>query len=556
MSCHRFGPFTLLVPRRQLFEGQREIKLGARALDLLVALVERAGAVVSKQDLMAQVWPHEVVEDNTLRVHMAALRKALGSGDGTRYITNIAGRGYSFVAPSIAMAPPPLEVRPTSATLQSGAPDRDASLAAPPRPAALARRTDAARHAALSVPTRNEPSASPDAVPRALLNPTPVAVHRRIPRLDCGLLGREETLDALDRHLARYGFVTLVGPGGIGKTSVAIAVARQVGDRYAQGVWFVDLSMLPATACRVDVALSIAKVIGVETAVEGLFDRIGSRLTGGRQLLILDNCEHVVKAAAALVETLLAPTPGLHLLLTSREPLRVVGEQVHLLPCLPMPDASVSSMTEALHYPAIELFLQRARAADQDFEPTDSDAVWITHICQGLDGVPLAIEHAAAMVRTFGLKALASSLDDRFLLLCGAHRHAISRHQNLEALLRWGYDLLDEREQQLLRWLSVFRGAMPLSDILTFASPELMARHELLAAVHGLVMKSWLFPCPGQDLPTYRLHAVARSFAQQQLMAAGEQIQVGFRHRDLLASRGQPARPPRPWTPPSSWVSG
>ncbi len=572
MSCHRFGPFTLLVPRRQLFQGTREIKLGARALDLLVVLVEQAGAVVSKQTLMARVWPQEVVEENTLRVHLAALRKALGSDDGMRYITNIAGRGYSFVAPSIAMAPPPLEERPDSATLIPLPPLPTRSQ--PPRPerrasadhATHSSSMPAATFVATTVPAptvrhvagSTMPTAAPRAATRRAELPNPSHRHatstacsgpvgdRRIPPLDCRLLGREETIGALDRQLARYGFVTLAGPGGIGKTSVVIAVARQVGERYPNGLWFVDLSMLPSTAGQVDLALTIAKAIGVEAAIEGLFERIADRLSGGQQLLILDNCEHVVAAAAGLTERLLAPTPGLHLLFTSREPLRVNGEQVHLLPCLPMPDASVTTLAEALRYPAIELFVQRARAADQNFDPSDADAVWIRHICQGLDGVPLAIEHAAAMVRTFGLKALASSLDDRFLLLCGAHRHAISRHQNLEALLRWGYDLLCPTEQQLLRWLSVFRGAMPLSDLLTFASPELMARHELMEAVHNLVLKSWLFPCPGPDQPAYRLHAMARSFAQQQLMAAGEQAQVGFRHLDLMAGRTPPPRPSRP----------
>jgi len=439
MSCHRFGPFLLLASRRQLFEGVRQVKLGARALDLLVVLVERAGAVVSKQTLMAQVWPQEVVEENTLRVHMAALRKALGAGDsGSRYIANVAGRGYSFVAPVVAVAPPPLlEDTPTAPAPL----DTDAGSAAQLPPLGT---PAPARGSRVPLPDTNtsaadgpagRPASAEAAFSESAATLPQSPTLQQLPRPSAPLLGREDTLEALARQLARYGFVSLVGPGGIGKTSVAVAVARQVGDHYREGVWFVDLAALAPHASPLDVAFAVARVVGVERSIEGLFDRLRDRLAattaGERRLLILDNCEHVVKAVASIVETQLAPTPGLHLLVTSREPLRAIGEQVYLLPCLPVPGSGVPSLAEALHYPAVQLFVQRAQAADQGFDPCDADADWIAHICQGLDGVPLAIEHAAAMVRTFGLKALAASLDDRFLLLCGAHRNAISRHQNL-----------------------------------------------------------------------------------------------------------------------------
>lgn len=533
MSCHRFGPFLLLASRRQLFEGSRQVKLGARALDLLVVLVERAGEVVSKQELMAQVWPQEVVEDNTLRVHMAALRKALGAGDGdARYITNVAGRGYSLVVPVVPVAPPPLDELPTApAPLEEGRPLPEPSSLPSALPSATARPAVSAVRM----------TATPDAVPNALrglmalsalaeeearaLAPLPPG-FQQLPRPSGPLLGRDGTVDALDRQLSRYGFVTLVGPGGIGKTSVALATARQLHLRYPNGLWFVDLATLPAQASPMDVAFAAARALDLDRSIEGLFERLRQHLSaahaGERRLLILDNCEHVVKSVGVLVESLLASLPGLHLLLTSREPLRAMGEQVYLLPSLPMPGGPVPSMAEALHSPAVQLFVQRAQAADQTFDPSDTDAGWILHICQGLDGVPLAIEHAAAMVRTFGLKALAASLDDRFLLLCSAHRNAISRHQNLQALLRWGYDLLSEPEQRLLRWLSVVRGPIALADILSFVAPAAMDRQQVLEVVHSLVNKSWLFPRPG-DAPLYRMHAMARSFAHQMLMEEQQQ---------------------------------
>ncbi len=517
------------------------MKLGARALDLLIVLVERAGEVVSKQDLMALVWPNEVVEDNTLRVHMAALRKALAgtagkaretgepgetqdaqrAGDAeVRYIANIAGRGYSLVVPAVPMAPPPMDDLNTApAPLDEAPVPAGLSRAAtppvvvppPPRPGAMPP-TDLPGWRALCAKTEK------DGFIPAPLPPG----FQQLPRPSGPLLGREVTVEALDRQLSRYGFVTLVGPGGIGKTSVALATARQVHPRYREGVWFVDLATLTAQASPTEVAFAVARALEMDAGIEGLFDRLrarlGARTAGERRLLILDNCEHVVRAVTALVETLLVPLPGLHLLLTSREPLRAIGEQVYLLPSLPLPGGPVPSMAEALHYPAVQLFVQRAQAADQTFDPADADAGWITHICHGLDGVPLAIEHAAAMVRTFGLRALAASLDDRFLLLCGAHRNAISRHQNLQALLRWGYDLLSEPERRMLRCLSVVRGSIPLSDILGGVAPASMDPALVLEVVHSLVHKSWLFPRAG-DQPSYRMHAMARSFAHQMLMA-------------------------------------
>lgn len=564
MSCHRFGPFLLLASRRQLFEGTRQVKLGARALDLLAVLVARAGEVVSKQELMALVWPQEVVEDNTLRVHMAALRKALGAGDGdARYIANVAGRGYSLVVPAVSVAPPPLDELPTApapldesapAAVATGLPRAQASAfagAVPSATPAAGSATASPASSSASLSASSSAASSSHALPRATaarttaprddvstalrglaalsalaaeeggaLAPTPPG-FQQLPRPSGPLLGREGTVDALDRQLSRYGFVTLVGPGGIGKTSVALAAARQLHPRYPNGLWFVDLATLPALASPMDVAFAVARALDLDRSIEGLFERLrlhlGAASVGERRLLILDNCEHVVKSVGQLVESLLAALPGLHLLLTSREPLRAVGEQVYLLPSLPMPGDPVPSMAEALHSPAVQLFVQRAQAADQTFDPCDTDAGWIIHICQGLDGVPLAIEHAAAMVRTFGLKALAASLDDRFLLLCGAHRNAISRHQNLQALLRWGYDLLSEPEQRLLRWLSVVRGPIALADILSFVAPATMDRQQVLEVVHSLVNKSWLFPRPG-DTPGYRMHAMARSFAHQMLM--------------------------------------
>jgi DNA-binding winged helix-turn-helix (wHTH) protein len=326
-----FGPFHLLPARQLLLEGAKPVRLGSRALSILIALVGRAGEFVSKDELIARVWPHTFVEEGNLRVHVAALRRALGDGQaGNRYIVNVPGRGYSFVAP----------VSRSEGTLAA-------------RPIAVE-------------PTHNLPA--------------PLA----------RMVGRDDTVHALAAKLPLQRFITIVGPGGIGKTTVALAVAGALIASYKNAVRFVDLSpladpLLVPSAVASELGLAILSGDPIPGLIAFLRDR--------QMLLVLDGCEHVIVAAAALAEEVIRNAPGVHILATSREPLRAEGEHVHRLPPLAAPVASASpTASEALSFPAVQLFVERAVAGLDGFELSDADAPIVADICRRLDGIALAIE--------------------------------------------------------------------------------------------------------------------------------------------------------------------
>src|SRR6202007_2335790 len=325
MSDHRnpepkdvlsFGPFSLFAAERLLKKGDEPIPLGDRALDILIALAERPGQVVTRKDLISTVWPDVTVEEANLRFQMAALRKALGDGrDGARYISNIAGRGYCFVAPVT--------------------------------------RSSAKQPAPVTGVTTTE------------------RVKKLPPRLT-RMVGRDDTVRALTQQLQEWRFVSIVGPGGVGKTTVAISVAHALVDGFQGAVFFIDLAAL--TDAKL-VPTAIASVLGLmvqtQDPVVGLLAFIGDR----KILLVLDNCEHVIGVAAALAERVVSETPQAHVLATSREALRVEGEHVHLLYSLDCPPEDVGSTAmEVLKYPAVQLFMERAAASGYGAELRDIDA--------------------------------------------------------------------------------------------------------------------------------------------------------------------------------------
>jgi DNA-binding winged helix-turn-helix (wHTH) protein len=273
-----FGPFNLFVAERLLKKADEPITIGGRALDILIALAERAGEVVAHKELMSSVWLDVTVEGSNLRAHIAALRKALGDGrDGARYISNIAGRGYCFVAPV----------------------------------------------------TR---SSARQTVPAAGITPTE-RVQRLPPRLT-RIVGRDDTVRCLAQQLQMWRFVSIVGPGGVGKTTVAISVAHTLVDGFHDAVFFIDLAALTdPQLVPTAVASALGLMVQTEDPLVGLLTFIGDR----KILLLLDNCEHVIGVAAALAERLVSETPQAHILATSREALRVEGEHVHLLYSLDCP---------------------------------------------------------------------------------------------------------------------------------------------------------------------------------------------------------------------------
>src|SRR5580698_3059423 len=395
-----FGPFRLVTAQRRLLEGDKPVRLGGRAFDILAALVERAGEVVSKEELIAQVWPATFVDEANLKIQISALRRALGDGQGeSRYVATVVGRGYNFVAPV-------RKEEPSQASLSPAIP--------PPAPHNL-----------------------------------PFATTR--------MIGRDEIAATLVTQLSRRRLVTIVGPGGIGKTTVGLAVAERLIDTYEHGVWMIDLAPLSDPHL---VSSAVATVLGVEIRTDDPLPALAAALRDRRLLLLLDTCGPVVDAAASLAAALLSGTSGVDILATSREPLGVPGERVHRLAPLNCPEPSSEvTAAEAAAFTAVQLFVERVAAIVEDFALTDANAALVVAICRRLDGLPLAIEFAAPRVEVLGIEGLAARLDDSFPRLLGAQRRAaIPRHRTMQAVIDWSYGLLDEDEQRFFRALGIFAG--------------------------------------------------------------------------------------------------
>ncbi len=463
-----FGPFRLLPAQQLLLEGEAPVRLGSRALDILTALTESPGELVSKNDLIARVWPGTFIDENTLRVHIAGLRRALGDGQpGRRFVANVPGRGYRFVAP--------------------------VSLSAP------------------ALPLRREKSAS------AQTHNLPVSQSR--------VVGRADVIGALSNQLPKRRFMTIVGGGGIGKTTVALALAEALLPAYQHGVRFVDLA--PVDDPRF-VPNALGGALGLAVNSEDAIRQLTGFLGDKQMLVVLDSCEHVVAAAAALAERLLDDAPGLHILATSREPLRAEGERVHRLSPLESPTLSPNlTAAEALAFPAVQLFVERAAAILDGFELSDADAPVVADICRKLGGIALAIELAAARVDAFGIRQLSVLLDDRFRILKRGKRTAQPRHQSLAATLDWSYEFLPELERMVLRRLSVFAGAFTLESAIAVARDD---GTDVMEAVANLVAKSLIWADVAGATVRYRLLDTTRAYGRQKLTDAGELEVYARRH--------------------------
>jgi predicted ATPase/DNA-binding winged helix-turn-helix (wHTH) protein len=477
-----FGPFRLRAPERLLTRDNMPIEIGGRALDILIALTDRAGQVLSKRELMKFVWPDALVDEASLRMHITALRRVLGDGQyGTRYIINVPGRGYSFVAPTLR------------------------SVAA-----------DASVH-------------STDAVRPQGLPPFPPL-----------LVGRKQTIDALSSLLLSRRFASVIGPGGIGKTTVAVAVAHWLCQEFGDdAVFFVDLGSIADPA---SVPGTVASAIGCVGQGVGPEQSILAFLSGRRSLIVLDSCEHVIEAAATLAARLFREAPSLNLLTTSREALRIEGENVHLLLPLESPRADKPSAAEALASPAVQLFMERAAASGYEAELTDADAPIVAGICRTLDGIALAIELAASRVGVYGIQGTADLLNDSAGMMLQGRRSALPRHQTLQATFDWSFKLLSEYEQRLFSRLSVFVGQFTLEAARCIGAETNGEAERVSNALVRLVEKSLISISSASGPAYFRLLDMTRAYAATRLLERGEEEAIASRHASYFAKFLEPPR--------------
>ena len=476
-----FGPFRLLAAERLLLEGDTPVRLGSRAFDILATLLQRPGEVIGKDELISLTWPKTFVEDANLKIQISALRRALGDGQGgRRYIATIPGRGYNFVAPVRFEKP------------------AEASLAA--------------------------------TIASATAHNLPLAATR--------MIGREEVVATLVSRLSRERLLTIVGAGGIGKTTVALAVAERMIADYEHGVWLVDLAPLGDPRL---VPSTVATVLGLEVHTENPLPGLIATLRDRQMLLLLDNCEHVIDAAASLAAAVLTGLPRVNILATGREPLGAAGERVHRLgPLSSPPTSSGLTAAEAAAFPAVQLFVERATAIVEDFALTDANAQPVVEICRRLDGLPLAIEFAAPRVEVLGVAALAASLDS--LPLLGAQRRtAMLRHRTMRSVVDWSYGLLSEDEQRFFRALGIFAGAFTVNDAAVVLD-AVKTRIDAINSLADLVAKSLVVADVSGAQPRFRLLDTIRAYALEKVDESRERPTLASRHagyyRDLLQRSG------------------
>ena len=473
-SC-RFGRIEVRLAERQLLVGGEPAKLGARAFDLLLALVERRERVVSKNELLDLVWPGLVVEENNLQVHISTLRKLLGPA----VIATIPGRGYRFTQ------------TPDGAT---------------------------AGGAAAEPPTAAAPGAPVEALPL--------------------LLGREDDLGALRAVVLAHRVVTVAGASGIGKTTLARALAHRIRDAFGDGACLVELAPVSDPSL---VATAVATALQVKLGNQSPFDAIAQVLGVRRMLVVLDNCEHLLHAVAELIEVLRPVALGVHWLATSQEPLKLAGEQVFRLGALALP--AQETVEAARRAGAVALFEARTRAADPRFALTEDNVAAAIDICRHLDGIALAIELAAARVPLLGPEGLRRRLGERLHVLTSGPRLALPRHQTLRAALEWSHSLLTPAQQTVFRRLGVFAGSFALDAAQQVAADQAIDEWAVLDELGALVDKSLVAAEPDTlGEPRYRLLETMRQYALDRLEAAGDGDATRTRHLDVFVALAEQAK--------------
>ncbi len=355
------------------------------------------------------------------------------------------------------------------------------------------------------------------------------ALPNNLPRQVTSFVGREADVTEIKALLAQTQLITIVGTGGVGKTRTAVQVAADMLDGAGDGVWIVELAPLSDPSL---VANAAALTFGLKASPErSTLETVVGYLKRKNLLLVLDNCEHVVAEAAALAAAILRGCPEVKVIATSREGLGIAGETVYRMPSLPVPPPAESRSAEhALAYGAVALFDARARASNTRFTVTDENAPIVAEICRRLDGIPLAIELAAARVKVLSVKALAQKLDERFRLLTGGDRAALPRQQTMRALVDWSYDLLSEQERALFRRLAIFAGSFSLDSAVAICRDETIDENDVLDLLSSLVDKSLVHAELGADDTRYRLLESTRQYALEKLRERGEFTPLAARH--------------------------
>jgi predicted ATPase/DNA-binding winged helix-turn-helix (wHTH) protein len=485
-----FGPFQLFPARQLLLCDGVPVKLGGRGFSLLNILVERQGELVSKRELMATAWPDTFVHESNLKVNMFALRKALGDDkEQPGYIATVTGRGYRFIAPVVST-------------------------------------TD------------------------AIITPVAITQHRALPPVT-DIIGRAIEISDILMQLRQIPHVTIVGTGGVGKTTLALTAARAVEAAFPDGLCWVDLSVIDDPML---VPSTLASALGLRGEAGDKLGKVIDYLDKRQMLIVLDNCEHVLPAAALFARSLGAGRQS-RILATSRTPLGTPDEQIVWLSPLESPPAGTALTAEtARRYPAMQLLTDRARSWT-GYELTEEDSETLGEICRRLDGIPLAIELAAGKLGQHAPQQLLAMLQQHLAVLEQDDDAAPRRHQTLVATIDWSYQLLTKDEALIFQIISVFAGTFDAADAAAVAASVGLGPAVTAASLGSLVAKSLVAATADRQGLSYRLLDTTQRHALDRLKRHPLQITVFRTHAERMLELFERSEREWEWRETHEWIA-